>query len=52
MITTDMRKPVPKTLNELYESNYDILIWNDFLGIFYQETISGYFWAQTDSWQR
>jgi hypothetical protein len=29
MITTDMRKPIPKTLSEVFEANYNIVIWDD-----------------------
>jgi hypothetical protein len=30
MITTDMRKPLPKTLDEAFEANYKVVIWADF----------------------
>jgi hypothetical protein len=46
MITTDMRKPIPKNFEEVLNSDYQILIWNDFNHIFYFPTPSGYFWNE------
>jgi hypothetical protein len=49
MFTSDLRKPSPKTIDQLYDFNYSIILWtqnNNFIGI------SDWFYTLTDASKR